>query len=199
MGFNNHQKSNIILIGFSTTGKSRAGWLLAQRLGWAFIDTDVWVAGMAGKSIPDIFKDHGELHFRELERLALEEALMRQQAVIATGGGAVVYQTNRRKMRERGWVVLLEAQPETILQRMQAEDAGSEVPIRPLLAGDDPLQRIIELKMERQPLYDKLADEIIHTDHLTLEEVVDSLIDRLQRRGLPLFSQGAPGSQAEAK
>ncbi|MFQ5593195.1 MAG: DNA-3-methyladenine glycosylase [Anaerolineae bacterium] len=174
------QKSNIILIGFSTTGKSRAGWILAQRLGWAFIDTDAWVAGMAGKSIPEIFEEEGELRFRELERLALEEALGRSQAVIASGGGAIVDKTNREQMRERGWIVLLDASPDTIIQRMQADDVASEVPVRPLLAGEDPLQRIIQLKTERQPLYDSLADISIHTDNLTIEAVVDSIINCLE-------------------
>lgn len=184
MSSDNHDKSNIILIGFSTTGKSRAGWLLAQRLGWAFIDTDAWIAGMARKSIPEIFEEKGELHFRELERLVLEEALVRRQTIIATGGGAIVYQTNREKMSERGWILLLEAEPETILQRMQAEDENSEVPLRPLLAGDDPLQRIVELKEERQPIYNSLADSVVHTDDLTIEDVVDSLIDRLESLGV---------------
>jgi len=177
---NNRSKSNIILIGFSTTGKSRAGWLLAQRLGWAFVDTDAWVAGMAGRSIPDIFEELGEEHFRELERLALDEALTRQRTVIATGGGAAVYPANRAKMSERGWVLLLEATPKTILHRMEAEDAGSEAPIRPLLAGHDSLQRIIQLKAGRQPLYDSLADVIIHTDNRTIEQVVDSMVDCLE-------------------
>ncbi|MFQ5341429.1 MAG: shikimate kinase [Anaerolineae bacterium] len=180
MSSNNRNKPNIILIGFSTTGKSRAGWLLAQRLGWAFVDTDAWVAGMAGQSIPEIFEEQGEERFRELERLALDEALMRQRTVIATGGGAAVYPANRAKMSERGWVLLLEATPKTILRRMEAEDAGSEAPIRPLLAGHDPLQRIIQLKAERQPLYDSLADAIIHTDNRTIEEVVDSMVDCLE-------------------
>ena len=180
MSSNNRSKSNIILIGFSTTGKSRAGWLLAQRLGWAFVDTDAWVAGMAGRSIPDIFEELGEEHFRELERLALDEALTRQRTVIATGGGAAVYPANRAKMSERGWVLLLEATPKTILHRMEAEDAGSEAPIRPLLAGHDSLQRIIQLKADRQPLYDSLADVIIHTDNRTIEEVVDSMVDCLE-------------------
>lgn len=184
MSLDSRNKSNIILIGFSTTGKSRVGWLLAQRLGWAFIDTDVWVVGMAHKSIPEIFDEHGELYFRELERLALEEALMRQRAVIATGGGAVLYQANRERMCERGWIMLLEAEPETILQRMQAEDATHEGPIRPLLVSQDPLQRIIQLKAERQPLYDSMADCVVRTDKRTIEEVVDRLIDRLETMGV---------------
>lgn len=186
MNSKNSEKHNVILIGFSTTGKSRAGWLLAQRLGWSFIDTDAWIAGMARKSIPEIFAEEGEMHFRELERLALEEALARGQAVIATGGGAIVYKTNREKMAARGWIVLLEAEPETILQRMQAEDEDSDVPLRPLLAGtDDPLQRIVELKRERQPIYDALADTVIRTDDRTIAEVVERLVERLDDFGVP--------------
>lgn len=184
MNENQSKKSNIILIGFSTTGKSRAGWILAQRLGRAFIDTDAWIAGMARKSIPEIFEEDGELHFRELERLALEEALARDQAVIATGGGVITYKTNRERMAERGWIVLLEAEPETILHRMQAEDTTSEVPIRPLLAGDDPLQQIIELKQKRQPLYDSLADTVVSTDDISIEEVTDRVIDKLGSIGV---------------
>lgn len=176
-------KPNIVLIGFSTTGKSRAGWLLAQHIGWSFVDTDAWVAGMARKSIPEIFEEHGELHFRELERLALEEALVREGAVIATGGGAVVYASNREKMAQRGWIVLLEANPETILERMQAEDATSEVPIRPLLAGEDPLRRIEELKAERQSLYNALADAVVATDELTIEGTAAQVLSALEALG----------------
>lgn len=177
------RKPNIVLIGFSTTGKSRAGWLLAQRIGWSFVDTDAWVAGMARKSIPEIFEEHGELHFRELERLALEEALVREGAVIATGGGAVVYASNREKMTERGWIVLLEAKPEIILERMRAEDATSEVPIRPLLAGEQPLRRIEQLKAERQPLYDALADAVVATDELTVEGTAAQVVNELEALG----------------
>jgi shikimate kinase len=177
------QKPNIALVGFSTTGKSRAGWLLAQRISWSFVDTDAWVAGMARKSIPEIFEEHGELHFRELERLALEEALAREGAVIATGGGAVVYASNREMMAERAWIVLLEAKPETILERMQAEDATSEVPIRPLLAGEDPLRRIEKLKAERQSLYDALADAVVVTDKLSVEGAAAQVVSELEALG----------------
>jgi shikimate kinase len=183
MTSSDRRKPNIVLIGFSTTGKSRAGWLLAQRIGWSFIDTDAWVAGMARKSISAIFEEHGELHFRELERLALEEALAREGTVIATGGGVVEYATNRKKITERGWVILLEAKPETILARMRAEDAASEVPIRPLLAGNDSLRRIRRLKEERQPLYNALADAAVATDELTIEGTVEHVMSELEALG----------------
>ena len=169
-------KPNIILIGFSTTGKSTAGRQLAERLGWAFVDTDAWIVGMAGKPIAEIFVEEGEAHFRELERQGVEEALTRQRTVVATGGGAVLSAANRRLMMERGRIILLEAQPETILRRMQADDPRRGAPVRPLLAGPNPLQRIIQLKKERQAIYEALADEIIHTDHQSIADVVDHLL-----------------------
>ncbi len=178
------QKPNIVLIGFSTTGKSQVGWKLAQRLGWAFVDTDVWICGMAGKSIPEIFAEEGEAYFRELERQALDEALARSRTVIATGGGAVVDPANRELMARRSWVILLEARPETILQRLRAVDAGSAVPTRPLLAGEDPLQRIVALKRQRQPLYERLADRTVHTDDRTPEEVLEAVLAHLRDLGV---------------
>jgi shikimate kinase len=162
--------------------------MLAQRLGWAFVDTDVWICGMARKSIPEIFAEEGEPYFRELERQALDEALWRSRTVVATGGGAVVDPANRELMARRSWVILLEAQPQTILRRLQAEQAGSQVPLRPLLAGDDPLQRIIELKRQRQSLYQTLADRTVHTDELTLDEVVEAVLGHLHELGVPVIS-----------
>lgn len=178
-------KPNIVLIGFSTTGKSQVGWKLAQRLGWAFVDTDVWICGMARKSIPEIFAEDGESYFRELERQALDEALWRRRTVVATGGGAVMAPANRELMTRRGWIILLEARPETILQRLQAADAGNRVPTRPLLADEQPLQRIIELKRQRQPLYQMLADRTVQTDGLTPDEVVEAVLDCLHELGVP--------------
>jgi len=170
-------KANIFLIGFSTTGKSVAGQLLAQRLGWAFVDTDLWVMGMADKPIPAIFAEEGENHFRALEREALAEAAACEHTVIATGGGAVIAPENRALMRHRGHVILLEATPETILQRLQAVQAAEP---RPLLTGPDPLRRITELKAQRQSYYLSLADIVVTTDGLNVEAVVERLIQELQ-------------------
>jgi len=173
-----------VLIGFSTTGKSQVGWKLAQRLGWAFVDTDAWICGMARKSIPEIFAEEGEAYFRELERQALDEALARRRTVVATGGGAVVDPANRELMSRRGWVILLEARPETILQRLRAIDANSPVPTRPLLAGEEPLRRIVELKQQRQRFYQMLADRTVHTDDLTPEEVLEAILSHLRDLGV---------------
>jgi shikimate kinase len=177
-------KENVILIGFSTTGKSKVGRTVAQRLGWAFVDTDDVIVEMAGQSIPDIFAQDGEDRFRELEREALIRACARKRTVIATGGGAILFEENRALMQERGWVVCLEAKPATIYQRLkEAEARGEPDVVRPLLAGPDPLERITWLKEIRQPYY-AIADWTVHTDLLTHEQVVEEILHGLGYFGL---------------
>jgi len=164
---------NIILIGFSTTGKTRVGAEVARRLGWHLADTDSRIVEMAGKPIERIFAEDGEARFREYEKAALAEACGHGRAVIACGGGVVVDPANREMMSDSGVVILLEARPETIYQRL-SENTGDEV--RPLLAGDDPMQNIRALKEKRQVLYDEASDWTVCTDNLTIEEVCDEVI-----------------------
>ncbi len=162
----------IVLTGFSGGGKSTVASLVAERLGWRAIDCDDEIERLAGKPIPRIFAEDGERHFRALESRALGAALDCEGAVIAAGGGAVVAGTNRRAMAERAMIVCLEARPETIHGRLASSPDASE---RPLLAGDDPLARIRELKSRRQPVY-ALADATIHTDDLSAEDVAVAIL-----------------------
>src|SRR5580765_1963059 len=131
----------IILTGFSGTGKSAVGPLVARQLGWDFVDTDDVVEKRAGKRILQIFADDGEQAFRDMESEALREVCSRDKTVIATGGGAVLRADNRRLLAESGFVVCLEAWPETIFRRL-TERADTKPLDRPLLASDDPLARI---------------------------------------------------------
>ncbi len=164
--------NRIILIGFSGTGKSASGKLLAERLGWRLLDTDLMIEKKAGKSIAQIFVDEGEQHFRDLEAAALSKALAEDNAVISTGGGVVLRSENRRAMAEGGFIVCLEARPETILARL----TDGERPLdRPLLATEDPLVRIKELKSSRQHLY-SLSDWTVQTDGFTPEQVTDEVL-----------------------
>ncbi len=161
----------IFLIGFSTTGKSGVARMVAGELGWGYMDTDEEIVKLAGKSIPELFDQEGEEHFRELERQVLGEAAEGDDMVVATGGGIVLAPRNRELMARRGMVVCLEAQPRTIHQRLVKDTGDGTGPaIRPLLVGADPLARIEQLKAARQPFYD-MADSIIHTDDMTLEQV----------------------------
>ncbi len=99
---------------------------VARSLGWEAIDTDDEVVRLAGKSIPEIFGQDGEPHFRKLERQALVEACQKSRVVIATGGGAILDPNNRVLMRRSGVVVCLEANPGTIYQRLPKEDESPE-------------------------------------------------------------------------
>jgi len=166
--------TRIILTGFSGTGKSAAGPLVAKQLGWAFVDTDDIVETGAGKRILQIFADDGEQAFRDLEADALREACMREKTVVATGGGAVLRAENRRLLAESGFIVCLEAWPETIYRRL-TERADTKPLDRPLLASDDPLGRIRELKYGRAHLY-ALSDWSVHTDGLSIDRVAGEVI-----------------------
>jgi 3-dehydroquinate synthase len=166
--------SHIFLIGFSATGKSRIAGALAGRLGWEAVDTDEDVARLAGKSVADIFGQDGEPRFREMEGQVLAAAARKRGAVIACGGGAVTVAGNRRLMKESGFVVRLEASPETIHRRLM-NDAGTSTGVRPLLVAPDPLERIRELKASREQHY-AIADWTVHTDPLTLDEVQQEVL-----------------------
>ncbi len=166
--------SNIILIGFSTTGKSEVGQEVARRLGWRFVDTDEEIVRSAAKSIPEIFEQDGEESFRILERESLIYACKHPNTVIAAGGGATLRPENQCLMREKGMVVCLEAKAETILKRLQ-QDIELHGPLRPLLNVAEPLERIRLLNESRQPYY-AVADWTIHTDNLTPPEVSQEVI-----------------------
>lgn len=169
----------IWLIGFSGSGKSRLARPLAAALNWAPLDLDKVIEQHAGDTIAGIFAAGGEGAFRVLETQAVEEAAQRSNVVVATGGGAVLAEANRRAMRHRGFIVCLEARPETLLSRLRASNA--KVSDRPLLEGDNPLARIIELKAQRQPLYDD-ADLVIETDDLTPDEITHRILAAFRER-----------------
>ena len=177
--------ANIILTGFSYTGKTMVGQKVAWKLGWTFVDIDEEIVRSYGKSIPEIFARDGEEKFRELENKVLERTSQGSKLVIATGGGAVMSAANREIMMQSGVVICLEAKPATIYRRLlkDAEDPAN-LEVRPLLAGPEPLRRIEWLKGFRQPYY-ALADWTVHTDNLTVDEVADQVILgwRYGRRG----------------
>jgi len=167
---------NIILTGFSYTGKTKVGQEVARRLGWSFVDIDEEIVHLRGKPIAEIFAQDGESRFRELEREVLERVCQEKEAVVSTGGGAIMNASNRELMMASGVVICLEAKPATIYKRLLKDaEASDEQEVRPLLAGSDPLRRIEWLKGFRQPYY-ALSDWTVHTDNLTLEEAAEEVI-----------------------
>jgi shikimate kinase/3-dehydroquinate synthase len=187
----------IILTGFSGSGKTEVARLVAQRLGWRVVDSDHAIVEAAGKPIPAIFRDDGETHFRALEHTALREFCSQPKMVIAAGGGAILDAENRRLMAQGGFIVCLEARPETILERLRPQ-LDSDPVARPLLTTPDPLRRIRELKSFRQPYY-ALADHTVHTDGLTMEQVAAEVIRAWrQLSAAALGDEGRPAALAAA-
>jgi shikimate kinase/3-dehydroquinate synthase len=179
--------TNLVITGFSGTGKSLVAKEIARRLNWDFLDTDDEIVKRTGKPIAEMFRQDGEAKFRELERETIRKACQKGQTVIAIGGGAIVDPQNYELLAKTGLIVCLEAKPETIYERLFREAAcspGTEV--RPLLAVDNPLERISQLKASRQLYYAK-ANWTIHTDNLSISEVAEEVIRawRLLRRTHP--------------
>lgn len=166
-------KQQIWLTGFMGTGKSRIARPLAAALDWVTVGIDKVIEEMAGDSVQGIFRSGGEAAFRVLEGQAVERVAQMEHVVVATGGGTVLSEENRRLMRERGFIACLDARAETIASRLQAP--GQHLSERPLLQTEDPLARIASLKAERQSLYAQ-ADFIIQTDDLTPDQVTHQIL-----------------------
>jgi 3-dehydroquinate synthase len=162
----------IFLIGLSGSGKSTTGRLLAERLGWGFIDTDREIEREAGATVAEIFAREGEAAFRQRELRALEAAAAHEPVVVATGGGAPTIPA-ARPILGTGFVVWLAVSPEVAARRILAAPNGSE---RPLLAGD-PRARLEALLQARIDLY-RAADAAVDCDELTPEEQAEE-IERL--------------------
>jgi 3-dehydroquinate synthase len=166
----------IFLVGFSGSGKSTIAKMIGDKLQWQACDLDELIVERSGMTIPVIFQKEGEEGFRLREAEALRAASSQGRFVIATGGGTVVQQENRSYMARKGWIICLEALPQTLLTRIQRqlEDSDPKA-IRPMLDAVYPLDQIRALKHSRQSAY-VLADWTVHTDRMTGEQVVDEVI-----------------------
>ena len=153
-------------------GKSAVGRTLARKLGRRFVDLDRMIEKSEGMRVQDIFSRKGESYFRQAERQALAEVLGQEEQVIATGGGVVIDKENLRLLRERSFVVCLTAAPEVLLRR------AGKTKQRPLLKGGDRAQRIGELLAQREKNYAQ-AHIAVDTSHLTVEQVVEKILERL--------------------
>ena len=173
-------KTNIFLTGFSGTGKTTVGREVASRLEWNFVDLDYEISRSFGCSVPEIFSRYGEKKFRELENDVLKSVCNSESQVIATGGGIVSGDENRRLMASFGVVVCFEAAVDVIesrLRKQQREQKSSSVE-RPMLIGPSVIERIACLKAERQIHY-SMSDWTVHTDYLSSSEVATEVIRAL--------------------
>jgi len=164
------KKRNIVICGFMASGKSSVGKMLAEFLGYQFVDMDAAIEAEEGVTITRIFAERGEPVFRELESRMVERMMNRTGFVISTGGGTVVNPRNMANLKSCGVVVALTADIPTILRRAGSGDD------RPLLQTEDREQRVRALLLERAPYYAQ-ADITIDTSSLTIEEVARQISD----------------------
>jgi len=168
-------KTNIALIGFMGTGKTVVGQLLAGRLDREFFELDWLIEKKAGKPIPAIFRDDGEIAFRELEIEVTKQIANEKYRVIACGGGIVLNKINIDRLRENGKTVYLTASPQVILKRTTSEKGT-----RPLLDVGNPAQVISDLIDFRKPFFERATDITINTSNLNIEAAVEQIIGKLK-------------------
>ena len=163
---------NIFLVGFMGAGKSTVGKILADKIGYEFLDEDKVIEDRAGTTIAEIFAEQGEPYFRDMESETTESLASGDKQVIATGGGVVQRDRNWDAMKSNGITIYLKASVETIWERIEDDTT------RPLLQVENPVETARELLSKRTPMYEK-ADIIVLTDNLTLEQAADEILDLL--------------------
>jgi shikimate kinase len=167
------ERKNLVLVGMMGAGKTTVGRLLAQRLQRDFYDSDEEIERRCGVRIPVIFDIEGEAGFRAREAQAIAELCALEGAVIATGGGAVLAEENRRRIAERAIVVYLHARPGHLWHRVKHDRN------RPLLATPDPQKKLEELYAQRDPLYREVADLVLDTGKQSVQTLAKDLLARL--------------------
>lgn len=170
----------VALVGFMTSGKSSVGPQLAMRLGLDFLDLDQAIVEESGASIPEIFALHGEAEFRRVETALLTRALAGPDRVLATGGGIVGAEENRRRLARQATVVWLDLRFETVLARLRAE-SGVDRPLVQRL-GPDGLR---DLHHRRRPLYASCADLRVDADRDAPGRLARRIALHLQRARRP--------------
>jgi shikimate kinase len=160
----------VLLVGMMGSGKTTVGRLVADALGWGYLDSDAEVEESTGMTVPELFARHGEEAFRQAETEALERACTSAEpVVVSVAGGAVLRPANRAFLAASGTVVWLRARPGTLASRV-GDGTG-----RPLLGGD-PAAALRELDAVRRPLYGEVAAHTVDVDDLTPDEVASRVL-----------------------
>ncbi len=167
---------NIALFGFMGVGKTSVGQLISELLEMEFVDLDNMIVTVAGMDIPSIFRKMGESGFRTLEKKVTIEVADKDGLVISCGGGTVLDDENLRSLRKNSKMVLLTADLETILQRVEVD--GNT---RPLLFSDEKTKPIKQLLEKRMPKYLEAADLIVDTSGISVNHIAKEIIKNLDR------------------
>lgn len=168
----------IILIGLMGCGKTTVGKMLSKRTGMPLLDTDAIIEEQTGLSIPDIFREYGEAHFRSLETALLRyllEQKIQPAPIISTGGGIVVRPENREILRRLGFTVWLNVSVRTLLHRTRLSTN------RPLLQSPDRHAILSRLLSERRPFYREAAHYRLNSSRMDIPTVVSHVCHRAER------------------
>ncbi len=171
---------NIVLIGMRGSGKTQIAKVLAQKLKKKFVDLDLELTKKAKQSIPEIVEQHGWEHFRKLEAEIVKDFSPHSNLIIATGGGVVLDAKNIINLRKNGTIVLLQARPEILAQRILHSTE------RPSLTGKTITEELEVVWQERQEQYLSSADIIINVElttnnpHLDVEKKVQQILEQLK-------------------
>ena len=168
-------KTSIALIGFMGTGKTVVGKTLSERLGKEFVELDALIEQKAGKTIPKIFQQDGEIAFRELEIGVTKEVSRKKNVVIACGGGIVLNKINIDRLHQECLVVYLRASPKVILKRTAKDEEE-----RPLLMAANKALAVKELLRFRKTYYELAADITLDTSKLDIDAVAEQIIEKVK-------------------
>ncbi len=169
----------VVLIGYRASGKTSLGRGLARKWGLPFYDSDQRITQRLGKTIEEWVKEKGWYSFRQEEKAVVQELLSLESAVIALGGGAVMDPETRTWVREKGVVVWLRAEVNTLMERMGSDpDTAAN---RPSLTGLDPLTETLRILEERTPVYRQTAHLILDTEGKSIPELIEELAERIPK------------------
>ena len=169
----------VALVGLPGSGKSSVGRQLARRLVVDFTDSDSVIEQRIGEPIRSFFEREGEARFRDIEEEVLAELCRGgRSGVLATGGGAVLREANRRVLHDHATVIYLRSSPEELQRRLRHDTQ------RPLLQVRDPRAKLQQLYRERDPLYVETAHFAIDTGRPTVPTLVGMILMQLELAGL---------------
>ncbi len=176
--------SGVVLVGYRGSGKTTVGRIVASRLGVPFWDSDLEIRARAGRSIREIFVESGESGFRDWEERVLADLCARgDRSVLAPGGGAVLREVNRARLKAHGTVIWLTADRETLARRIESDPKSRED--RPALAPGGVLDELDAMIAQRAPLYQALADATLDASTLDPEHVADSVLALIAKANHP--------------
>jgi len=169
--------NKIYLTGFMGSGKSTVGPILANTLGWDFLDLDVIIEQKEGKKISKIFEDNGEEYFRNLEKEIIHGLSGRKNVIVALGGGTIANQENIDFLKKIGKIIYLKISAEFVYERLRYKRD------RPVLTRDGTvnlskpefIEKIAQLISDRKPYYEQ-ADIILSVDNMPIGLIIDKLV-----------------------